>query len=127
MFQVMVEQGVDPNLINEKIDKIMADPKTFMPSEKDSMPCPKCGRLVLDNGTTPLTGTCLYCGTVVKFTPHISADDFAEDQENGGDGQPAGDGFSGDGFSGDGFSGDNFPGDNGFPGGDGFTDSGFPG
>ena len=75
----MIEQGVDPALIDSKIDEIVADPKTFEPSPKDSMPCPRCGRQVLDNGNIPLVGTCLYCGTTVKFTPRF---DFGDQEEN---------------------------------------------
>ena len=79
MYKVMIEQGVDPALIDSKIDEIVADPKTFEPSPKDSMPCPRCGRQVLDNGNIPLVGTCLYCGTTVKFTPRF---DFGDQEEN---------------------------------------------
>ena len=71
MYKIMLEQGIDPDLINAKMDEIMEDPDIFMPYTKASKPCPKCGRTVTDNGKTPLTGTCLYCGTVVKFPPHF--------------------------------------------------------
>lgn len=81
-LKIMVEQGVDPNLITAKIDEIMAKPETFDVVDKQSKPCPKCGRMVLDNGSVPLTGTCLYCGAVVKFPPKLSfgnkEDDTAE-------------------------------------------------
>ena len=69
MLEIMTEKGVDTNLISTKIDEIMARPETFDPVEKESKPCPRCGRLILDNGVTPLTGTCLYCGAVVRFPP----------------------------------------------------------
>ena len=69
MLEIMAEQGVDPDLINSRIDEIMARPETFEPLEKESKPCPRCGRPVLDNGNTPLTGTCLYCGAMVRFSP----------------------------------------------------------
>jgi hypothetical protein len=44
------------------------------------MPCPRCGRLVLDNGNTPLVGTCLYCGEVVKFIPVFETGDKEQEQ-----------------------------------------------
>lgn len=72
MYKIMLEQGIDPALINTKMDEIMEDPEIYMPYTKASKPCPKCGRTVVDNGNTPLTGTCLYCGTVVKFPPHFN-------------------------------------------------------
>ena len=62
---------IDPNLINSKMEEIVAKPETFAPSEKESAPCPECGRMVMDNGTVPLTGTCLYCGKVIRFAPKI--------------------------------------------------------
>ena len=71
MIEIMLEQGVDPNLINAKIDEIVSNPETFDPPKKLSKDCPRCGRLILDNGNTPLTGTCLYCGAVVRFPPHL--------------------------------------------------------
>lgn len=78
MMSVMIEQGVDPNLINAKIDEIMAKPETFEPTGKESAPCPRCGRMIIDNGTTPLTGTCLYCGEVIRFAPKIEVDEKKE-------------------------------------------------
>ena len=86
MYKVLIEQGIDPALINSKVEEIFADPKTFEPKQKDSMPCPKCGRQVLDNGTVPLVGTCLYCGTTVKFLPHF---DFDEPEEAPAEPAPA--------------------------------------
>ena len=73
MLEIMVEKGISPDLINEKIDKIVADPKTFEPVMRESKPCPGCGRPVVDNGSIPLSGTCLYCGKTVRFAPHYEA------------------------------------------------------
>lgn len=82
MLEIMLEQGVDPNLINQKIDAIMERPETFNPVQRSTQPCPKCGHPIIDNGNTPLTGTCLYCGTSVKFAPHIPTEaDAAEETE----------------------------------------------
>ena len=36
MMEIMVEQGVDPNLITAKIDEIMAKPETFDVVDKQS-------------------------------------------------------------------------------------------
>ena len=71
MMEIMVAQGIDPNLINSKMEEIVAKPETFASSKKESAPCPECGRMILDNGVTPLTGTCLYCGHVIRFAPKI--------------------------------------------------------
>ena len=71
MMEILAERGVDPEAVNARIEEIMARPETFAHEEKESKPCPRCGRLILDNGVTPLTGTCLYCGQVVRFTPHF--------------------------------------------------------
>ena len=83
-MEIMVEQGVDPKLINAKIDEIVARPETFEPSVRESKPCPRCGRMIQDNGSLPLTGTCLYCGTVVRFPPvygEVDKEQPAEEQQ----------------------------------------------
>lgn len=69
MMEIMVEKGIDPDVINSKISEIMDRPETFDMNRRAQMPCPQCGRIILDNGTIPLQGTCLYCGTIVKFPP----------------------------------------------------------
>ena len=80
MMEIMAERGVEPEQINAKIQEIASRPDTFMPTTKLSMPCPRCGRLVLDNGNTPLVGTCLYCGEVVKFIPVFETGDKEPEQ-----------------------------------------------
>ena len=94
MMEIMADQGIDPALINSKIAEIMDRPETFMPVMRSSQPCPSCGRVITDNGGTPLTGSCLYCGTVVKFPPEFyngekkkdePADDFPGDDFPGND------------------------------------------
>ncbi len=82
MSEIMIENGVSIDQINTKINEIMERPETFEPFEKLSKPCPKCGRIILDNGTVPLTGTCLYCGTVVRFPPQIEMEN--DEAEEGG-------------------------------------------
>ena len=71
MLEIMAEQGIDADRINAKIDEVVSRPETFDPTMRASMPCPRCGKNIIDNGNTPLTGTCLYCGTVVRFPPHF--------------------------------------------------------
>lgn len=80
MMEVLAEKGIDIDVVNARIDEIMTRPETFMPSEKLSKPCPKCGRLILDNGSTPLVGTCLYCGATVKFTPSFNTGNKEPDE-----------------------------------------------
>ena len=72
MMEIMVEQGIDPERINAKIDEVVSRPETFNPTKRETMPCPRCGKTIIDNGNTPLTGTCLYCGQVVRFTPNLT-------------------------------------------------------
>ena len=72
MMEIMVEQGIDPERINAKIDEVVSRPETFNPAMRASMPCPRCGKNIIDNGNTPLTGTCLYCGAIVRFPPHLN-------------------------------------------------------
>lgn len=81
MTEIMIERGVEIDQINAKIIEIMDRPETLAPMGKLSKPCPKCGRVILDNGTTPLMGTCLYCGTVVTFPPVIETDEEVEAEE----------------------------------------------
>ena len=69
LMEILAERGVEPEAVNAKIEEIMTRPETFIPTTKLSMSCPKCGKTVIDNGNTPLVGTCLYCGEVVKFAP----------------------------------------------------------
>ena len=81
MMEILAERGVDPEAVNARIEEIMARPETFAHEEKESKPCPRCGRLILDNGVTPLTGTCLYCGKEVKFTPRFKVGNEPEQAE----------------------------------------------
>ena len=80
MMEIMVEQGIDPERINAKIDEIVSRPETFNPTKRETMPCPRCGKNIIDNGNTPLTGTCLYCGQVVRFSPHLPVEDKPQEE-----------------------------------------------
>ena len=39
MMVIMVEQGIDPERINAKIDEVVSRPETFDPTMRASMPC----------------------------------------------------------------------------------------
>ena len=80
MMEIMVEQGIDPERINAKIDEVVSRSETFNPTKRETMPCPRCGKNIIDNGNTPLTGTCLYCGQVVRFTPHLPVEDKPQEE-----------------------------------------------
>jgi len=69
MMEILAERGVGIEAVNARIEEIMTRPETFMPATRLSMPCPKCGRTIVDNGNTPLVGSCLYCGEEVRFVP----------------------------------------------------------
>ena len=69
MMEIMNERGIETEAVNARIEEIMTRPETFAPTTRLSKPCPKCGRIIMDNGNTPLMGSCLYCGEEVKFVP----------------------------------------------------------
>lgn len=69
MMEIMNERGIETEAVNARIEEIMTRPETFVPTTRLSKPCPKCGRIIMDNGNTPLMGSCLYCGEEVKFVP----------------------------------------------------------
>ena len=80
MLELLIEQGVNVDRINAKIEEIIARPETFETPERESKPCPRCGRMIIDNGAIPLTGTCLYCGITVRFPPKIEVGSKEQDQ-----------------------------------------------
>ena len=84
MYRVMVEQGVDPKLFDKKIEEVMNERAGKKPIPKQSKPCPKCGRIVRKNGSAPLLGKCMYCGTNVPFYPTFET----EPENEAEDGQP---------------------------------------
>ena len=69
MMEIMNERGIETEAVNARIEEIMTRPETFVPTTRLSKPCPQCGRIIMDNGNTPLMGSCLYCGEEVKFVP----------------------------------------------------------
>ena len=69
MMEIMNERGIETEAVNARIEEIMTRPETFVPTTRLSKPCPKCGRIIMDNGNTPLMGSCLYCGEEGKFVP----------------------------------------------------------
>lgn len=72
IYRVMLDQGIDPKLFEDKIEEIMkerAEAKPKPVQELVSKPCPKCGRAVRKNANNPLLGKCMYCSTSVPFYP----------------------------------------------------------
>lgn len=80
MMEIMNERGIETEAVNARIEEIMTRPETFVPTTRLSKPCPKCGRIIMDNGNTPLMGSCLYCGEEVKFVPLFETGSKAPDQ-----------------------------------------------
>jgi len=81
LFEVMVEQGVNPDLINEKIKRIVDNDMGKLLDQKLAQPCPKCGKMVKESGKEPLTGRCLHCGSKVKFYPFFGMPEEAVVEE----------------------------------------------
>lgn len=69
MYLVMLDQGIDPQVFEDKIEEVMKARGNKKPVSLDSKPCPKCGRMVKKSSTAPLLGKCLYCGSNVSFAP----------------------------------------------------------
>lgn len=80
MMEIMNERGIETEAVNARIEEIMTRPETFVPTTRLSKPCPKCGRIIMDNGNTPLMGSCLYCGEEVKFVPLFETGSKAPDK-----------------------------------------------
>jgi hypothetical protein len=80
MMEIMNERGIETETVNARIEEIMTRPETFVPTTRLSKPCPKCGRIIMDNGNTPLMGSCLYCGEEVKFVPLFETGSKEPDQ-----------------------------------------------
>lgn len=81
LFEVMVEQGVDPNLINDKIKTIVDNDLDRLLDQKLAQPCPKCGKMVKESGKEPLTGRCIHCGSKVRFYPFFGMPEKAVVEE----------------------------------------------
>lgn len=80
MMEIMNEREIETEAVNARIEEIMTRPETFVPTARLSKPCPKCGRIIMDNGNTPLMGSCLYCGEEVKFVPLFETGSKEPDQ-----------------------------------------------
>ena len=81
MYMVMVDQGIDPELINSKVVDLV-DNKLEVQHQTMSKPCPYCGKMVKESGKTPLIGRCLYCGKQVKFYPTFTVGEDKPAEEN---------------------------------------------
>lgn len=82
MYRVMLEQGVDPELFEQKIAEIMSEKQINRPAQLPIKPCPKCGKNVKKNANTPLYGRCMYCSTVVPFYPTFKKEEEAEEKKD---------------------------------------------
>ena len=81
VFELMVEKGIDPELINARLIEI-TDRKTANVNVPDlSQPCPRCGKTVKELSGAPLTGRCMYCGKIVKFYPVFEMGDKSKEAE----------------------------------------------
>lgn len=69
MYRVMLEQGIDPEILEKKIEEVMSEKTVSRPAQLPTKPCPKCGKPVKKNANTPLYGRCMYCSTNVPFYP----------------------------------------------------------
>ncbi|MBQ6017908.1 MAG: hypothetical protein IJL19_08505 [Clostridiales bacterium] len=69
LFEAMVEQGVDPELINAKVVELTDAKLAKFGNPASAKPCPRCGKMVKELADTPLLGRCMYCGIAVKFYP----------------------------------------------------------
>ena len=69
LFEAMVEQGVDPELINAKVVELTDAKLAKFGNPASAKPCPKCGKMVKELADTPLLGRCMSCGIAVKFYP----------------------------------------------------------
>ncbi len=71
LYSVIVEQGIDPKLIDKKIEELVANrpERSAVSVLTRSRVCPDCGKKVKPSSGDPLMGTCLFCGTKVPFYP----------------------------------------------------------
>lgn len=69
LFEAMVEQGVDPELINAKVVELTDAKLAKIGNPASAKPCPRCGKMVKELSETPMLGRCMYCGMAVKFYP----------------------------------------------------------
>ena len=81
MYLVMLDQGIDPQIFEDKIEEVMKTRVNKKPVSLDSKPCPKCGRMVKKSSAAPLLGKCLYCGSNVSFSPTFLDSEKNEEPE----------------------------------------------
>ena len=86
LFEAMVEQGVDPELINAKVVELTDAKLAKFGNPASAKPCPRCGKMVKELADTPLLGRCMYCGTYVTFYPLLEEEKPAEESPAPGDG-----------------------------------------
>ena len=71
LYSVIVEQGIDPKLIEKKVEELVTNrpERPLVSVLTRSQICPECGKKVKPSSVDPLMGTCLFCGTKVPFYP----------------------------------------------------------
>ncbi len=71
MFSIMKEQGVTTGQLNDKLKLLLDDKISKGFARSDSMPCPKCGKIIRESVQTPMMGRCMFCGTTAVFYPFM--------------------------------------------------------
>ncbi|MBO4494984.1 MAG: hypothetical protein J5752_03905 [Clostridiales bacterium] len=69
MYSVIVEQGVDPQLFESKVEELMKAHVENPTEQKKAYTCPECGKAVKPSYKDPLTGKCLFCGAKIQIRP----------------------------------------------------------
>ena len=69
LYAVIIEQGVDPKRVEDKIDELMKNRSVPTTAQLQARNCPECGKKVKPSPVDPLMGTCLFCGAKVPFNP----------------------------------------------------------
>ena len=68
LYSVMVEQGIDPKLFDDKIEEILKNRPATPTNEPKHTTCPACGKAVKQSGNSVI-GKCMFCGADVPFHP----------------------------------------------------------
>lgn len=85
MWELMQENGVTTEQLHAKIDELVLDPeKKVKPAYENIriIKCPKCGKSIQESKTTPMVGSCMFCGEKVVFYPYC-------DETSEGSAEPA--------------------------------------
>lgn len=69
LYSVIIEQGIDPKRVEDKIDELMKNRTAPTAPQLKARFCPECGKKVKPSSVDPLMGNCLFCGAKVPFNP----------------------------------------------------------